>query len=568
MKLINKKGKFGRTVIFIVFFVIICFSSLIIFVSIHAHSVNEDNQILFDSNLKSSSNGQALPYDSVYQNSSYAYRLFDSIQFEINTSIFSNANYSIMQLQFYNNQLKNYTMEYDTGANFSYIYTPEYNAPLGFCNVSFFIFNETHAQLNSHTTFVNFTIDTNYVTSTLTQYSRNATVYGELMVDTTFTWNITIVDDTNESLQQNLFNIGNNIGYFSFEINDSFTVYDQYYYVKVNMTDTSPPNKKAAAYIPFMVLNTLPEIIISSINFSKQEIKRAEDCIISLNISDYDLETFPENITVKMLLTDSTGQSLPEISLINNNDWSFSTNFSIDVNKPIGIYQVTFEAEDQYEGIGSYSTSIIIKNNFPKIHNFTINGLSLSQRISINYGEDIIFNFNVSDVEDTIAYISVGLLNENNNWYNITIPYQPNMELIVRTEDLMSGIWIVYLSVTDTDGATTYITDSYGLGPKEIRIIPDLLTPVLTWLVLFIGLLSGILIGIGMLYGRYKSKITEFKPSIKKKGRIIEKFPEDKKLKKGRKEKVELELLEEEEITDKEEEAKKPPQRKIKRKLG
>jgi len=539
MKFINKKGNFGRTVIFIALFVIICFSSLIIFFNIDAHSVNEDDQILFDSNLKSSSNGQALPYDSIYKNSSYAYRLFDSIQFEINTSIFSNANYSIMQLHFYNNQFENYTMEYNTGANFSYIYTPEYNAPLGFCNVSFFIFNETHAQLNSHTTFVNFTIDTNYVTSTLTEYSRNATVYGELMIDTTFTWNITIVDDTNESLQQNLFNIGNNIGYFSFQINDSFTVYDQYYYVKVNMTDTSPPNKKAAAYIPFMVLNSVPEIIISSINFSKQEIKRAEDCIISLNVSDYDLETFPENITVKMLLIDSTGQSLPEISLTNNNDWSFSTNFSIDINKPIGVYQATFEAEDQYEGIGSYSTSIIIKNNFPQIHSFTINGLSLSQRISINYGEDIIFNFNVSDVEDTIAYISVGLLNENNNWYNITIPYQPNMELIVRTEDLMSGIWIVYLSVTDTDGATTYITDSYGLGPKEIRIIPDLLTPVLTWLVLFIGLLSGILIGIGILYGRYKSKITEFKPSIKKKGKIIEKFPEDKKRKKDRKEKVE-----------------------------
>ncbi|MFX1358379.1 MAG: hypothetical protein ACFFA8_13990 [Promethearchaeota archaeon] len=562
---LKKKENFGKLIIIIIFISTIFFSSLFLINGIQVQSFNEDDDFLFNYNLKTASNGQALPYASIYQNSSYALRLFNSIYFEINTSVFVDADYSILQLHFLNNEFKNYTMEHETGANFSYTYTPEYDAPRGFCNVSFYIFNTINIQLNSHTTFVNFTIDSNYVTYIEhPEYNRNDTVYGELEIDSSFTWNVTIVDDTNESLQQNLFDIGNNIKFFSFRINNSFTVYDQYYYVKVNMTDISPPNKRVATYIPFMVLNTVPEIVVSSINFSKQEIKRAEDCTISLNVTDNDLETFPENITVRMLLTDSTGQSLPVITLTNNNDWSFSNNFSIDIDKPIGIYQVTFEAEDQYSGIGSYSTLISIKNNFPEIHGFTINGLSLNESISINYGEDIVFKFNISDVEDTIAYVTVGLFNENEDWYNITMPYQSDMELTVRTEDLISGIWVVYLSVTDIDGNTTYITDNYGLGPKEIRIIPDLLAPVLIWLVLFIGLLTGILIGIGLTYSRYKSKLTEFEKPTKKKGKITKKTIKPKKIKESR---VEMESLEEEEPLG-EEEIKKPPQRKIRRKLS
>jgi len=562
---LKKKKNCRNGMIIIILIFTIFFSSLFLIINIQVQSFNKNNHILFESNLKTASNGQALPYTSIYQNSTYALRLFNSIYFEINTSVFVDTNYSILQLHFLNDEFKNYTMKHETGANFSYTYTPEYDAPLGFCNASFFIFNVINVQLNSHTTFVNFTIDSNYITYIeYPEYSRNDTVYGELEIDDAFTWNLTIVDNTNESLQQNLFNIGNNMNYFSFKINNSFTVYDKYYYVKVNMTEVSPPNKKAAAYLPFMVLNTLPEIVISSINFSKQEIKRAEEFIISLNVTDNDLETFPENITVRMLLTDSKGQSLPVISLTNNNDWSFSNTLSIDIDRSIGIYQVTFEAEDQYNGIGTYSTFITVKNNFPEIHGFTINGLSLNQSISINYGEDIVFEFNISDVEDTIAYVTVGLFNENDNWYNITMPYHSDMELTIRTEELISGIWMVYLSVTDVDGDTTYITDNYGLGPKEIRIIPDLIEPILSWITLLIGLIFGILIGIGLIYGRYKSKLTEFKKPTKKKEKSIKKAVE---VKKEKERKVEMESVEDAEIIS-EEEAKKPPQRKIRRKLS
>ncbi|MFX0058030.1 MAG: hypothetical protein ACFE85_01405 [Candidatus Hodarchaeota archaeon] len=571
MKSIIEKKKFIKTILILTFINIICLSTILVNINnIAIHS--ENDHILFNSKLISSSNGQALPYASISRNSSTVYRLFESIQFDINTSDFTNANYSIMQLQYENNEFKNFTMEHTTGANFSYTYTPEYDAPKGFCNVSFFIFNELNIQLNSHTTFVNFTIDSNYITYIENfEYNRNDTVYGELIVSNfktyTFNWNVEIVDNTNESLEVILFSLGNNIDFFSFEINDSFTVYDEYYYVKIDMTDSSPANKRAATYIPFMVLNTLPEIIISSINFSKQEIKRAEDCTISLNVTDYDLETFPENITVNMLLVDSKGQSLPSIILTNNNDWSFSTTFSINIDKPIGMYQVTFEANDQYNGVGSYSTTLTVKNNYPEIHGFTINGLSLNRSISINYGEDIIFKFNVSDVEDTIAYITVGLLNEDNNWFNLSKQYQSNMELIIRTEDLLSGIWTVYLAVTDIDGDTTYITSNYGLGPKEIRIIPDLLSPVLPWITLFIGLSFGILLGIGLLYNRYKSKLTEFKVQSDKKEKPLEKPSKLKKPKKKIKEKIEVESKKEVEIIE-EEQAEKHPQRKIKRKLG
>ena len=165
----------------------------------------------------------------------------------------------------------------------------------------------------------------------------------------------------------------------------------------------------------------------------------------------------------------------------------------------------------------------------------------------------------MSDVENTIDYITVSLIDGENNWYNVSRIFSVGMDITIRTEELITGIWYVYISVTDVDGATTHLISDYGLAPKEINIIPDLLTPVLPWIGFSIGLLIGILVGVGFLYKKFKTKYVEPKelPS-KKPSKAPKSAPSKKQVVKEETEK--LEAKEREEIS-------KEPQRKIKRKL-
>ncbi len=525
---------------------------------------------IFD--LKNSDNGNPpLEYTSIYQNATTIYRLFESLQFDINASKFINPNYTVMQIHYSNNVVEEFNMEYDIENNFTYTYNPKYDAPLGFHNVSFLIYNKTNILLSSDVPITNFTITTNYLlVLNSSEYSKGETLYAELLVTDdpqpyNFDWNVTIVDSDNETLQNNIFDVGNNLGQFSFEIDDRFNHTNKIYYIKINMSDTSN-NTKAAAYFPFKALNSLPEINISTIIFSPNTIKRAEDCILRLNVTDVDIYTLPENITVSMTIQSPTGVLESPIELTNHNNWTFTTTFSIDISNPIGKYQIIIEAEDQYNGMDSYTASLYVENNAPKIHSYLVNGLSMNQSVSVNYGDDLIFTFDVSDEENTIAYVTVSLLDEENNWYNLSRVYTSSMNILVRTEELITGVWYVYISVTDIDGATTYLTSDYDLAPREIRIIPDLLTPVLPWIGFAFGTVIGVLAGIGLLYKKFKSKYIEPKYTAPKKptSKKISKKPTPK-TKPSKKEDVKEEDAKVESQETKE--IPKEPQRKIKRKL-
>ena len=366
-------------------------------------SDGSDFNSIFD--LKSSDNGNPpLEYTSIFQNATTIYRLFESLQFDINASKFTNPNYTVMQIQYSNNVVEEFNMDPITGNNFTYTYSPIYDAPLGFHNVSFLIYNETNALLSSDVPITNFTITTNYLlVLNSIEYSKGETLYADLIVSDEpspyeFDWNVTIVDSDNETLQNNIFDVGNNLGHFSFEIDDRFNHTNKIYYVKINMSDTSN-NIKAATYFPFKALNSLPEIDVSTIIFSPNRIKRAEDCILTLNVTDVDVYTLPENISVSMTIQNPTGELESPIELTNNNNWTFTTTFSIDVNNPIGKYQIIIEAEDQYNGMDSYTAFLYVDNNAPEIQSYSVNGLSMNQSISVNYGEDLIFTFDVSDLE-------------------------------------------------------------------------------------------------------------------------------------------------------------------------
>jgi len=517
--------------------------------------------------LKSSNNELPLNYSSIHRNTTTVYRLFESIEFTINASTFNYPNYTIMQIYYSNDIVENYNMEYVSGTdtNFTYTYTPRYYDPLGFQNVSFLIYNFTDGLLSSSTPITNFTITSNYLLLLdRAEYHRNETLSAELIVNDEpqpydFNWNVTIVDDDNETLQSNLFDVGNNLEEFSFVVDDRFNFTNDFYFVKINISDASRDTTKAA-YYPFKVLNTMPEIVESSVEFSVYPLKRAEDCTLNLNVTDDDTYTLPENITVSITIQTSFGVSAgPPIELTNNNNWTFTTTFSIDITKPVGRYEVHIEAEDQYGGKDDTTVEIFVENNPPEIQGYNVNGFTMNQSVSVNYGEDLIFTFDVSDIEDTIDYITVSLLDAENNWYNISRIYIPGMKITVRTEELITGVWYAYVSVTDVDGATTRLNSDYGLAPQEINIIPDLLTNVLPWISFSIGLLIGVLAGVGILYKKFKTKFVETKEApLKKPSKAPKSAPSKKKVAKKEAEKVEAEEIDE--VT-------KEPQRKIKRKL-
>jgi len=531
-----------------------------------------DFNSIFD--LKNSDIGNPpLNYSSIYQNATTIFRLFESIKFDINASDFTNPNYTVMQIHYPNNVVEEFNMDPIPGNNFTYTYNTGYDAPLDFYEVSFLIYNINNVLLSSSVQITNFTITTNYLLSFVghsSEYSKGETLHADLIVSDEldpydFEWNITIVDNFNETLQNNIFDVGNNLGQFSFEIDDRFSYTNKMYYVKINMSDTSE-NFKAAAYFPFKVLNSLPEINVSTIIFSPNKIKRAEDCTLTLNVTDVDIYTSPENITVYMTIQNSIGELESPIELTNNNDWTFTTTFSIGINNPIGKYQIIIEAEDQYNGKDSHTASLYVENNAPEILSYSVNGLSMNQSVSVNYGEDFIFTFNVSDVENTIAYITVSLLDPENNWYNLSRAYTPNMSILVRTEESITGVWYVYISVTDVDGAITYLASDYGLAPQELRVIPDLLTPILPWIGVAIGVAIGVLVGAGLLYKIFKGKSIELKdtgpkkPTSKKISKKPKTKPSKKEVVKVKEEDAKVEPQETKEIP-------KEPQRKIKRKL-
>jgi hypothetical protein len=529
-------------------------------------NTNQDDGVLNNPKI---SNGSPLSYNAINRNATIIYRLFESVNISIDTFGYSDVDHAVIQIDFSNGSTSNYDMQSTATNEYSYEFRPKYNAPLGFQNVSFLIYNITDTLLNAHTTSTNFTIVTNYMAIiNSTEYYIGDDIYAELTVNNfgpyQFGWNLTIVNSTNESLQGNITNFEHNAVQFTYTIdNETFNSFlDQTFYIKLNMTDEIS-GKLATAYFPFQVLNSDPTIDIDSITFSATSVKRAEECEITMNITD--IEDLPQNLDVSMEIEDPFGNLVTTIDIDHNVENNFSKEFSIPAGSTIGKFKLIITAEDQLGGSDSFTTSITVTNNLPEIHSYEINGMTSDQGLSISYGNDLIFTFNVSDVEG-IAYIKIALIDENNDWYNMTKDYNGvDTEIKIRTEELITGVWYVYLYVIDYDGAITSLTDDYDMAPQAITIIPDALSTYLPWIIFIIGLVLGILISIGLASRHYKLKMGDTKAGSSSK----KDTPTKRILRRKEEKEVEPEQILEEEIEDitpkKEEEG--IPKRKIKRKL-
>jgi hypothetical protein len=552
----------------------IILSFFLSYASISLYNSQQINDIKNRTQIKPEISLPALPGWAISQNATEIYRLFEAINFTINTFDFSDANYTKMKISFTNGSIREYDMEFIGSNLFLGIYKPEYNAPLGMQNVSFLIYNETNQLLNSQTTFRNFTINTNYLVNLYnsenlqtSEYFINDTLSSEILVinfkSYDFSWNTTIVNTLNELTQENTIIFERNIIQFNLLLKNETFNKNQFYYVQLNMTDKNS-GKEKTAYFPFYVRNNKPTFS-SPLFLSPNEVFRTEDFTISFNATD--IETKSEDLTPWIYIYDSEGsQVIKDIVEFDSNDL-FSENFNIPANRPIGQYRVNVTINDKNYESSSTNTMLIVKNNLPEIHSYKINGLSMDQPISIFYGRDLVFSFNVSDIEG-VSYVKVALINENNEWFNITRTYSgENNEITIRTVDLIEGIWYVYIYVIDTDGAVVSLIDDYDKAPQGIRIVPDIVGFYLPWILFFGALIFGLFLGILVSFSYFKSKREPQKTRPKKKKVPIKK-PIARKKEKAKPIKEEPEEKKIEELkTEQEKEKEEMPQRKIKRKL-
>ncbi|MFX1389573.1 MAG: hypothetical protein ACFE9Z_05855 [Promethearchaeota archaeon] len=564
--MIKKQRKIKTLVLFIL---------LSFFLGISSFMLNNNKSFDFNTNYlqnekldlpKTAQTPQPLPYWAINRSNSTIYRMFESVNFTIDTFDYGGeANKSKMQIVFTNSSIRYYDMIFIGNNKFSYEYMPSYNAPLGLQNVSFLIYNETNYLLNTQTTYTNFTILTNYMLNfNSSEYYIEDILNAELIISNfkthNFTWDLAIVNSTNSLIQDRTVSLNSDLVQFTVPLkNDTFEK-NEFYYVQLNITDKNDSNTNGTAYFSFYVKNNNP-IITSIINVSLNEIFRTEDFILSLNATD--VETNPEDLIASLHIYDSTGELVIEDNAITFRGQNlFSETYNIPSYEPIGIYSVNVTIQDQHGGEISKIRTITVKNNLPEIHSYTINDMPMNQKISVFYGRDLIFRFNVSDVEG-IAYVKVALLNENNEWFNITREYYgENTQITIRTIDLLSGTWYVYIDVIDSDGAVIRLISDYDKAPQAITIIPDFLSTFLPWIVFFVGLGIGIFVGIGSAYSYFKSKIVE---SPKRKKTKQQKLIERKKTTLIKEELKEKDI---EELTpSKEDEEEGVPKRKIKRKL-
>ncbi|MBD3254284.1 MAG: hypothetical protein GF383_04285, partial [Candidatus Lokiarchaeota archaeon] len=439
------------------------------------------------SNLKCSED--PLSYTNIYQNTTLVRRVYESVYFQINVSDFEpqGANYTEIEITYSNNSLfkENMTLQSGTSNNFTYTYTPRYYDPLGYQNVVFAIYNISSTILNTKTTKTNFTIRANCAAIlNNTDYKKDEYVSAQLVIEgsSNFDWVIDVVNNTIEGYQKSLFGIGENLFDFTFTINESFEQVSTYY-IKVNLTRTSD-DKFDVYYFKFYILKPDSVIISSSINFNPSSVFRTEICQLTLNTSYIDNNLIPAFLNISLSIKDPNDNTAVSVAQLDNNlDGTFKTSFSVDEDRPAGQFRYTLKATYKTREFEEYSGKLTIKNNPPDIDGYTISDYETGERISILYGEELVFEFDVDDIEG-LSYLTLTLENEEGDEYIISREYDDDLEITVRTVDLVTGTWTIYVSVTDEDGATTELDSDYDDAPQQITIIPDLLSDIIPWIML------------------------------------------------------------------------------------
>lgn len=481
--------------------------------------------------IKTAATKQDLDDEKIYQNTTAISLVFQSVNFTVNASQFKPVTERInvsISFDFTNgttdqifnmSRIKNYT--------YTFTYTPNSKAPVGNQTVRFIVYNTTSTDPDSETFYeiINtqqttrdiFFMKNSEVYLSKTQLYRGETLNMDITIQSANNkrWEVSIVDGSFSLVRS----LGNNLIETSTAIDSTFGSVNSDYYVKVVVISKSDAQKSATNYYKFRVLNQAPVIDEKSVKLTPNPVLREADCRLDLNVSD--VESAVTAITAVMTL-ESTEGDISTHSMTNNGDGSFYTKFKVNKTEPVGPYRIKIVATDTQGLSDTYVTNLTVQNNAPALEDYTINGKTIDESISVLYGEDLIFKFNVSDIEG-ISYVGVELQPEQGNTYKLWKEYEQDISFTIRTEDLETGKYYVYVYVTDSDGAKVTLADEYLTAPQEIIILPDYLGTIFPWIALGFGLTLGLLLGIAVGYSYLKRKLLLEAPGVKSKQKPLKK---------------------------------------------
>jgi len=528
--------------------------------------------------------GAPLSLDDITLNDTSIYQYFESINITVDASDFTGGvNYTFVELTDLNQHHESYNMTHLGNDIFSINYSTSLSVSsqlLGLIKVTFSVYNITDELLNAGTTSKNFTIKPNIGVTILPDltfhrgdtFSATFTPDGYSMALYAWnTWNISIAE--NLGTEENLISFpGYNQTEIAFVINDTFSEFKDYY-IHVNLINTTNYEIINKSYYVFTLENTNPEVVASTVSLNSSSIFRSNvaNCHIQLNVTDLET-TNPQYLNVSMTLEYSIDGTISKGFLGNDHNGKFQLDFYVGYTESIGNYTIKLTVTDPDGGSTEYiyGTQLQVKNNPPMIYGFMINGIPITQGISIYYSEPLTFTFDVSDVDGEVMDITVVLISSNGQRIERTTG--SSSEIYFSSYELVTGIWYVYIYIKDNNGAMVSLTDDYDLAPQAIRVIPDVLSAVLPWIALVIGLIIGTLIGVGIVYYLFKARTSEGQEITSKKKPSSQKGALPKKQKGGgtpqaKPSEPEAKKGPEKEQEEKNKSDKDTPQRKIKRKL-
>ena len=346
------KAKFFSRIIIILMTTSILLSLLIFPTNNYPNEIqidlgNNNDENFQEENLKTSN--KDLNYTSVFQNTSFIRRDFESLYFEVNVSQFEYANKTSIEIEFPNNTLQSFEMNYTIGTtmNFTYEYKPKGDAPLGFHRVRFIVKNISLEQLNTGNFYTNFTVSsTSWVIFNNSEYFRGECLRANILfldISTNYNWKAVVVNTTIES-QQNIIEVFfQDPEQITFIIDEEFDQLDYNYYLAINITEDDW-NTWNVDYWAFYIKNSVPIIYENTIQFNPTSVFREERCDVQVSVNDS--ESNPSNVDVNIRLIDPNRNDAYTQTLFHSGNGLYKGNFTISGSRPKGIYEVEFEAID------------------------------------------------------------------------------------------------------------------------------------------------------------------------------------------------------------------------------
>jgi hypothetical protein len=259
-------------------------------------------------------------------------------------------------------------------------------------------------------------------------------------------------------------------------------------------------------------------LILSSVINQTTAVRGNDTFKITVKVSDGDSL---DRIRMKLTTMDpKTGgnwflSGYSEIISLDDDDSTFTKDCTVPYTAAVGTMQIVVDVYD-LDIPTSKDTAlleIMILNNPPEITNFSINqktdgDFSFKGNMELNFG------FVASDPENKLKYAKVSITSEAGGefkTYNYTFDMTSNnANFSIYTKDLPYGEYTVYGFVIDSEGAESKFASAYNLIILEDR--SGAWTP---WVMLLIGIASGLIIGIFILSTKYKKEDTRITRDLK-----------------------------------------------------